>query len=63
MRKADIVFAERLKWAAPLPLAMIGGVDPTLRHGSKGRLPRPGKPDWPTRGARRERLGMTRKSG
>lgn len=43
---SDIVLAERLKWDAPLPLAMIGVVDPALRRGGQGRRPWPSDPDW-----------------
>ncbi|PPD09952.1 MAG: hypothetical protein CTY36_01875, partial [Methylocystis sp.] len=42
---ADLVLAQRLRWAAPLPLLATTITHPSMRTAT-GRRPRPSDPDW-----------------
>ncbi|HEY8136413.1 MAG TPA: DUF1403 family protein [Methylocystis sp.] len=43
---ADLALATRLDWARPVPLLAIAILHPSLRHGPKGKRPRPLDVDW-----------------
>jgi hypothetical protein len=49
---ADLALAQKLGWAAPVPLIAAAIQHPALRIGPNGRRPRPGDPPWPETVAR-----------
>jgi hypothetical protein len=44
---ADLVLANRLGWARPVPLLAVVLLHPSLRRGAGGKRPRPSDEDWP----------------
>jgi hypothetical protein len=44
---ADLVLANRLGWARPVPLLAVALLHPSLRRGAGGKRPRPSDEDWP----------------
>ncbi|RTL84509.1 MAG: DUF1403 family protein [Hyphomicrobiales bacterium] len=49
---ADLVLANRLDWARPVPLLAVAVLHPSLRRGAGGKRPRPTDEDWPVAVAR-----------
>ncbi len=43
---ADLALAQRLGWAAPIPLLATTITQASSRRGAAGKRPRPGDPDW-----------------
>ncbi|WP_281806118.1 DUF1403 family protein [Methylocystis echinoides] len=44
---ADLVLANRLGWARPVPLLAVALLHPSLRRGAGGKRSRPSDADWP----------------
>jgi hypothetical protein len=56
---ADLVLANRLGWARPVPLLAVAILQPSLKRGAGGRRPRPLDDDWPAAVAHAYGLAVT----